>query len=165
MAMKNEKTLPLNQRGYDWIFIIIFSAFVFTSFASDLVNAVMRPDPNSSYFWARAVYNAYAVGNDPLLIANPLWLRVMTIISAFLFGPFYVVLVIAFITGKNWIRPFALVYAGMIIESMIVLVVVEFAGDMSFFEMMSAGGVKSAAELAAKGLTPSLAVLNPAKFL
>jgi hypothetical protein len=89
----------------------------------------------------------------------------MTAISAFLFGPFYIVLVIAFITGKNWIRPFALVYVGMIIESMIVLVVVEFAGDFAFFEMMAAGGVKSAAELAQKGLTPSLAVLNPAKFL
>jgi hypothetical protein len=155
----------LSQRGYDWIFIIIFSAFVFTSFASDLVNAVMRPDPNSSYFWARAVYNAYAVGNDPLLIANPMFLRVMTAISAFLFGPFYIVLVIAFITGKNWIRPLALVYVGMIIESMIVLVVVEFTGDLAFFEMMGAGGVKSAAELAGKGLTPSLAVINPAKFL
>lgn len=163
--MDTQKILPLSQRGYDWIFIIIFSAFVFTSFASDLVNAVMRPDPNSSYFWARAVYNAYAVGNDPLLIANPMFLRVMTAISAFLFGPFYIVLVIAFITGKNWIRPLALVYVGMIIESMIVLVVVEFTGDLAFFEMMGAGGVKSAAELAGKGLTPSLAVINPAKFL
>jgi hypothetical protein len=111
------------------------------------------------------VYRAYALGNDPLLIANPTFLRVMTAISAFLFGPFYVVLVVAFVTGKNWIRPFALLYAGMIIESMIVLLVVEFAGDLALFQMMGAGGVKSAAELAQKGLTPSLAVLRPGKFL
>ena len=163
--MSTEQARPLSQRGYDWIFIIVFSAFVFTSFAADLVNAVTRPDPDSGYFWARAVYNAYAVGNDPLLIANPLFLRVMTAISAFLFGPFYIVLVIAFIKGKNWIRPFALVYVGMIIESMIVLLVVEFAGDLALFEMMGAGGVKSAAELAEEGLTPSLAVLRPGKFL
>jgi len=165
MENSSERVLPLKQRGYDWIFIVIFSVFVFTSFAADLVNAVMRPDPESGYFWARAVYHAYALGNDPLLIANPLYLRVMTAISAFLFGPFYIVLVVTFIKGKNWIRPFALVYAGMIIESMIVLLVVEFAGDLALFEMMGADGVKSAAELAHKGLTPSLAVLRPGKFL
>jgi hypothetical protein len=165
MDASNERTLPLSQRGYDWIFIIVFSAFVFTSFAADLVNAVMRPDPHSGYFWARAVYNLYAVGNDPLLIANPVFLRAMTAISAFLFGPFYVVLVIAFVKGKNWIRPLALVYAGMIVESMIVLLAVEFAGDLPLYEMMGAGGVKSAAQLAEQGLTPSLAVLRPGKFL
>ena len=165
--MENEAagTLPLSQRGYDWIFIVIFCVFAFTSFASDLVNAVMSPDAHSSYFWARAVYNTYAKGNDPLLIANPVFMRAMTAVSAFLFGPFYIVLVIAFITGKNWIRPFALFYAGMIVESMIVLVAVEFAGDLPLFQTMGAGGVKSAAELAAAGLTPSLAVLNLAKFL
>jgi hypothetical protein len=165
MEKRTETTLPLSQRGYDWIFIVIFCAFAFTSLASDMVNAVMSPDPQSGYFWARAVYNLYAKGNDPLLIANPVFLRAMTVISAFLFGPFYIVLVIAFITGKNWIRPFALFYAGMIVESMIVLVAVEFAGDLPLFQTMGAGGVKSAAELAAKGLTPSLAVLNPVKFL
>jgi hypothetical protein len=90
---------------------------------------------------------------------------VMTAISAFLFGPFYIVLVISFVKGKNWIRPFALVYVGMIVESMIVLLVVEFTGDFALFEMMGAEGVKSAAELAGRGLTPSLAVLRPAKFL
>ena len=165
MEKAAEKTLPLSQRGYDWIFIVIFCAFAFTSFASDLVNAIMSPDPNSGYFWARAVYNAYAKGNDPLLIANPVFMRAMTAISAFLFGPVYIVLVVAFITGKNWIRPFALFYAGMIVEAMIVIIAVEFAGDLPLFQTMGAGGVKPAAELAAQGLTPSLVVLNPAKFL
>jgi hypothetical protein len=58
----------------------------------------------SSYFWARAVYNLYA-------------------------------------------------YAGMIIESMIVLLIVEFAGDLALFETMGAEGVKSAAQLGQRGLT------------
>jgi hypothetical protein len=161
----SERTLPLKERRYDWIFIIVFSAFVFTSFAADLVNAVSRPDPESSYFWARAVYNAYAYGTDPLLIANPMFLRIMTAISAFLFGPFYIVLIISFIKGWNRIRPFALVYAGMIIESMIVLVGVEFAGDFPLFELMGAEGVKDAAELAEMGLTQTLQVTSPGKFL
>lgn len=163
--MNQQTGKPLNKRKYDWIFIIVFSAFIFTSFAADLVNAVMRPDPESGYFWARAVYNLYALGNDPLLIANPMFLRMMTAISAFLFGPFYILLVIAFIKGKNWIRPFALLYTGMIVESMIVLLGVEFAGDYALFEMMGAEGVKSAAELARHGLTPSLQVTAPVKFM
>ena len=158
-------TLPLSERKYDWIFIVFFSVFVFTSFAADMVNAIMRPDPESGYFWARAVYNLYAYGNDPLLIANPMFLRMMTAISAFLFGPFYIVLVFAFVKGKNWIRPFALVYAGMIVESMIVLLGVEFAGDLELFKMMGENGVKSAEALAEMGLTPSLKVINPGKFL
>lgn len=159
------KTLPLGERKYDWIFIVFFSVFIFTSFAADMVNAIMRPDPESSYFWARAVYHVYAYGNDPLLIANPMFLRMMTAISAFIFGPFYVVLVYAFVKGKNWIRPFALVYAGMIVESMIVLLGVEFAGDLELFRMMGEGGVKSAEALWEMGLTPSLKVMNPGKFL
>jgi hypothetical protein len=162
---EKSSTLPLSERKYDWIFIIFFSVFVFTSFAADMVNAIMRPDPESSYFWARAVYNLYAHGNDPLLIANPMFLRMMTAISAFLFGPFYIVLVFAFVKGKNWIRPFALVYAGMIVESMIVLLGVEFTGDLELFKVMGAGGAKSAEALAEAGLTPSLKVINPGKFL
>jgi hypothetical protein len=155
----------LGERKYDIIFIVVFSAFVFTSFAADMVNAVSRPDPNSGYFWARAVYNLYAVGNDPLLIANPTFLRMMTAISAFVFGPFYIFLVIAFIKGWNKIRPFALIYAGMIIESMIVLLGVEFIGDFELFQMMGAEGVKPAAELAEMGLNQSLRVMAPGKFM
>jgi hypothetical protein len=163
--METTERLPLNERKYDWIFIVVFAAFVFTSFAADLVNAVSRPNPESGYFWARAVYNAYAAGTDPLLIANPMFLRMMTAISAFLFGPFYIVLVVAFIRGWNGIRPFALVYVGMIVESMIVLLGVEFLGDFNLFETMGAGGVRSAADLAAEGLTPSLTVMQPGRFL
>ncbi len=160
-----DSIIPLKERKYDLFFIVMFSAFAFTSFAADMVNAVMRPDPASGYFWARAAYHAYALGCDPLLIANPLWLRTMCAISAFVFGPFYLVLVYSFIRGRNWIRPFALVYAGMIIESMIVILVVEFAGDGAFYAQMSAGGLKTAEELAKSGLTPDLTVQNAAKFL
>ena len=160
----NNNILPLKERKLDWFFIIIFAMFTFTSFAADLVNAVSAPAKDHSYFWARAVYNVYAVGCDPLLIANPKYLQVMTFISAFIFGPFYIVLVYAFVKGKNWIRPFALIYSGMIIESMIILLVVEFTGDTAFLAKMSTG-IKSAEELAKSGLTPDLTVQNSLKFL
>lgn len=163
--MQETTIIPLRERKLDWFFIIVFSLFTFTSFAADAVNAVSRPSPESGYFWARAVYELYAVGNDPLLIANPMYLRAMTFLSAFVFGPFYIVLVYAFIRGRNWIRPLALVYAGMIIESMIVLLAAEFAGDAALFSQMCQGGVKSAEELARVGLNQDLSLQNPLKFL
>ena len=89
----------------------------------------------------------------------------MCFLSAFLFGPFYVVLVYSFIKGKNWIRPFALVYAGMIIESMIVILFAEFVGDANLFNQVCQGGVKTAEELAKIGLNQDLRVQNAAKFL
>lgn len=165
MPVQETMIIPLRERKLDWFFIIVFSLFTFTSFAADAVNAVSRPSPGSDYFWARAVYELYAVGNDPLLIANPMYLRAMTFLSAFVFGPFYIVLVYAFVRGRNWIRPFALVYAGMIIESMIVLLAAEFAGDAALFSQVCAGGVKSAEELARAGLNQDLSVQDPLKFL
>jgi hypothetical protein len=164
-SMKENDILPLSQRKWDWFFIIAFSAFIFTSFAADLVNGISSPSANHSYFWGRAVYDLYAFGNDPLLIANPRFLQVMCFISAFIFGPFYIVLVYSFIKGKNWIRPFALVYVGMIIESMIVLLIVEFYGDARLFEQMCSGGLKTAEELGKMGLTRELTVQNAVKFM
>ena len=162
--MSTTECLPLSERKGDWFFILFFSCFVFTSFASDLVNAVSKPSAESGYFWARAVYDLYAVNNDPLLIANPIYMRVMTFLSAFVFGPFYIVLVYSFIKGKNWIRPLALFYAGMIVESMIVIIVAEFVGDAPLFAQMCQG-VKPIEELAKAGLNQDLVVQNPIKFL
>ena len=42
-----------------------------------------------------------------------------TAISAFIYGPFYLLLVYAFVKGKNWIRPMALVYVGAMLHGMI----------------------------------------------
>ncbi len=156
--------LPLNERKMDWFFIVIFGVFIFTSLAADFVNAVFQPDPDSGYFWARAVFELYARNNDPLLVANPEWLRVMTLLSSFIFGPFYIVLIISFAKGWNGIRPWALFYAGMIVESVIIIIFVEFRGEAALFAQI-ARELKPADELSAVGLTADLKVLNPLKFL
>lgn len=160
----NEHIIPLRERRLDLFFIVVFAAFAFTSFFADRVNALAAPAADSGWFWARAVYDLYAVGNDPLLIANPVWLRTMCALSAFVFGPFYLVLVYAFIRGRNWVRPFAFIYAGMIVESLIVILAVEFAGESALFTQVCTS-VKPAAELAAQGLNADLSVQNIPKFL
>ena len=156
--------LPLNERKADWFFIIVFGVFAFTSLSADLVNAVSHPAPDSAYFWAKATFEAYARDNDPMLVANPSWLKMMTFLSAFVFGPFYVVLIIAFAKGWNGIRPWAIFYAGMIVESMIVMTFAEFRGEAALFAQV-ASGMKSAGDLAAAGVSADLKVMNPLKYL
>ena len=128
------------------------------------MNAVSRPAPDSTYFWARATFELYAENTDPLLVANPEWLRAMTLLSSFLFGPFYVVLVLAFIKGWNGIRPWALLYAGMILESMFILLFVEFRGEAELFSQIAAQ-LKPDSELGAAGITASLKATNIPKVL
>src|SRR5215470_16763451 len=101
----------LRDRPGDWFFVAAFSGFTLSSWLSDIVPALGLPiTPDSPSALARATY-FYAQDADPLLIANPFYLRISCFISAFVFGAFYPVLVFAFATGRNWIRVPALAYA------------------------------------------------------
>ena len=72
----------------------------------------MRPDsPNPL---ARANY-WYAIDADPLFLHPPVWMRFVTGLSAFVYGPFYLVLAWALVKGKNGIQVPAVIYATMII--------------------------------------------------
>jgi hypothetical protein len=93
--------IPLRERPRDWFFIVVFAMFASTSFLIDLVQLVSRPDPHSGYFMARFLYNA---GTDSLLIANPRFVQLTVgFVSALLFGVFYLVLIYAFVRGREWI--------------------------------------------------------------
>ena len=127
--------VPLRERKRDWFFIIAFSSFALTSFLADAVNAILKPDPNW-YFMARMVHEHYARGTDPLLIANPRFLQTGTALSAFVFGPFYVMMVYAFVRGRNWIRVPAIFYAGMIVESVILYLSTAIYGDLPLFRQI-----------------------------
>jgi hypothetical protein len=102
--------MPLRERPGDWFFVLAFAFFTFSSFCSDVVPALGIPIvPHSSNPLVAGSWY-YASDADPLLIANPHYVRISTFISAFVFGPFYPVLVYAFVTGANWIRTPAIVY-------------------------------------------------------
>ncbi len=129
--------VPLRERRYDWFFIIAFGSFAMTSFLADAVNVILKPDPQG-YFMARMVFEHYARGADPLLIANPRFVQTGTALSAFLFGPFYLVLIYAFVRGRNWIRVPAIFYAGMIVESVILYLSTAIQGDLPLFRQVLA---------------------------
>jgi hypothetical protein len=67
---------------------------------------------------------------DPLFMTPPVWMRIVTGLSAFVYMPFYVLLVIALIRGWNWIQLPSVMYATMIAGITGVIVFgVEFFGE------------------------------------
>lgn len=125
--------LPLKERKIDLFFAVVFLTFALTSGISDLVPTLgIEMAPDSPNPLARANY-WYAVDADPLFMNPPVWMRIVTGLSTFVYGPFYLVLAYALIRGRNWIQLPAVIYATMIssITGFIVFGV-EFFGEPQF---------------------------------
>jgi hypothetical protein len=133
------QNLPLRRRGIDIFFIAIFSLFIVTSLISDLLPTIgvdfTRPSSNffsNSNYW-------YAHDADPLFMHPPTWMRIVTGLSAFLYMPFYIVLVAALARGWNWIQLPSVIYATLIAGITGVIVFgVEFFGEPEF-QTLNAG--------------------------
>ena len=121
---------PLSERPGDWLFVLAFGFFAFSSAFSDAVVARgVALAPDSPSFWARANW-WYANGTDPYLLHAPFAFRVQVAVSAFVFGPFYLLLVYALVAGKNWIRMPAIIYVSAMVYGMVLLFGTEFLGDL-----------------------------------
>jgi EXPERA (EXPanded EBP superfamily) len=130
-----EPAVPLRLREWrrDWFFVVMFSLFALTSAVNDTVNTVGRPDPHSAWFMARFLYNA---GTDSLLIANSRFVQVTVgYVSALLLGVFYLMLIYAFVRGRDWIRLPAVFYAGMVVMGTGVYLAVGLLGDAPLFHL------------------------------
>jgi hypothetical protein len=125
--------LPLSQRRIDIFFAVVFAVFTVTSGIADLVPTLgidfSQPSDNflvNGNYW-------YAHDADPLFMNPPFWMRIVTGLSAFVYGPFYLVLVYALLRGRNWIQLPAVVYATMISAiTGIIVFGVEFFGEPEF---------------------------------
>ncbi len=122
--------LPLRDRKIDIFFAFVFVMFAVTSGISDLVPTLgIEMAPDSPNPLARANY-WYAIDADPLFMHPPVWMRFVTGLSTFVYGPFYLVLAYALIKGKNWIQLPAVIYATMISTiTGIIVFGVEFFGE------------------------------------
>ncbi|MEW5743149.1 MAG: emopamil-binding family protein [Myxococcota bacterium] len=140
--MSEPPNLPLRERRVDVFFAIVFVVFALTSGISDAVPTLgIEMSPDSPNPLARANY-WYAVDADPLFMHPPVWMRFVTGLSTFVYGPFYLVLAYALVKGKNWIQLPAVIYATMISSiTGIIVFGVEFFGE------------------------PELRTQNPVKFL
>jgi hypothetical protein len=108
--------LPLTKRPVDIFFICIFSIFIVTCIISDSVEGLGIPQvAHSANLLAQWNYT-YSSSYDPLYGKEEVWLRFISGTSAFLYLPFYVILIISLAKGWNRIQIFAVIYATMIIS-------------------------------------------------
>lgn len=140
--MSDIKNLPLRERKIDIFFAVIFLVFAVTSGISDALPTLgIEMSADSPNPLARSNY-WYAVDADPLFMHPPVWMRFVTGLSVFVYGPFYLLLAYALINGKNWIQLPSVIYATMISSiTGIIVFGVEFFGE------------------------PGMRTQNPAKFL
>mmetsp|Transcript_21770 Transcript_21770/g.40779 ORF Transcript_21770/g.40779 Transcript_21770/m.40779 type:complete len:221 (-) Transcript_21770:357-1019(-) len=69
------------------------------------------------------LWHYYASTFDPVFLNLPLWLRIVCSLDTLLFGPFYLISIVAFVTGQadtKWYRFVALPFSGMLIYSTII---------------------------------------------
>ena len=122
--------LPLRERPVDVFFMVVFSLFIVTSCIADMVPTLgidfSRPSANfivNANYW-------YAHDADPLFQNPPVWMRIVTGLSAFVYMIFYIVLVISLWRGWNKIQLPSVIYAAMISSiTGIVVFGVEFFGE------------------------------------
>jgi EXPERA (EXPanded EBP superfamily) len=108
--------LPLGDRPVDIFFICIFAIFIVTCIISDSVEGLGIPQvAHSTNLLAQWNYT-YASNYDPLYQKEEVWLRFISGTSAFLYLPFYVILIISLAKGWNRIQIFAVIYATMIVS-------------------------------------------------
>lgn len=134
MEQRNQlANLSLHERRIDIFFSIVFFLFAVTSVISDALPTLgISISPDSTNALARANY-WYAATTDPLFMNPPVWMRFVTGLSAFVYGPFYLLLVYCLIRGKNWIQLPAVIYATMISTiTGIIVFGVEFFGEPQF---------------------------------
>lgn len=125
-AMKLAGPLDLRQRRQDIVWIVGFLAFACTSALVDRLAALdvdvcEAQSLGGSLCW-------YGRHIDPLYLANPDWLQVMSGISAYVFGPLYLLFAWAFWRGVEAVRGPALAWAVAILYSMLVHMWMEFRG-------------------------------------
>jgi EXPERA (EXPanded EBP superfamily) len=125
-----DNNLPLSARKFDYFFVVMFSLFFITSMISDMMPTVYGSlEANSGNMLMQANYD-YAIGCDPLFLHPPVWMRMIIGLSAFVYGPFYLVLVYAFVKGINRIQVPAIIYGTAIsVLTGVVVFGVEFWGE------------------------------------
>jgi hypothetical protein len=125
--MTAREPIPLSQRPWDQWLALAFVCFACTSFGVDRLAALDVDLCGEQRLWGALCW--YGRNLDPLFLANPQWLRVMSGISAFVFGPTYLVLAWGFWRGVEAARWLTIAWAVALLYSMVVHVWMEFFGD------------------------------------
>jgi hypothetical protein len=118
---------PLGERPRDRYFILCFLLFACTSLFVDRLAAIDADFCGEQRMGGALCW--YGQHIDPLFLANPQWLRVMSGVSAWVFGPLYLLLAWAFWRGVETARGPAQAWAIAILYSLVVHLYMEFFGE------------------------------------
>ncbi len=109
----------LRNRPFDLLLVAFFVVFAFTSLVMEMYIAFDVDLAAATDLFGRG-WHWYAVSFDPIFLDPPTFLWLMCTFDAFVFGPFYLVLIYAFVRRRNWIRVPALIYGAAIVYSTII---------------------------------------------
>lgn len=122
-----QRPIPLAARPRDRWLIVAFVCFACTSVFIDRLAALDVDMCGEQRLWGALCWYGQTI--DPLFLDNPQWLRVMSGISAWVFGPLYLILAWAVWRGVDAARGPALAWAVAMLYSLVVHLWMEFFGD------------------------------------
>lgn len=117
----NRDTIPFWRRRRDVLIVGVFLLnLCFITYMVDIEQLIISDPSHFTYpIWPPHfmvdVVHWYGRTFDPLLIARPVWWKMMILIDAVFFGPFYVIATYAYVKGKEWIRVPSFIYASALI--------------------------------------------------
>lgn len=113
----------------DRIMAVTLAAMALAAFTMDRSAALDLCAPDSADPFGRALWG-YGERFDPLVSDNPFFLRVMSGISAFVFGPLELLIAYGLWKGRTWVRVPAIVWSAAMLYSMVVHTIVELWGPL-----------------------------------
>ena len=113
----------------DRLLILTLLAMAVAAFTMDRSAALDLCGPDSPDPFGRALWG-YGELYDPLVSANPHFLRVMSGISAFVFGPMELALAYGLWKRRPWVGTLAFVWSVAMLYSMVVHTIVELWGEI-----------------------------------
>ncbi len=109
---------PLRKRTFDLALVVCFVLFLLAAVFSDALHGLGYLEGDNAFARAHEFY-IEATGDQVFASGDPHY-RLATLISGLIYGPFYLVMIYAFVYAKNWIRIPAMLYVGSIVRSMVV---------------------------------------------
>ncbi|MCH9686283.1 MAG: DUF2781 domain-containing protein [Deltaproteobacteria bacterium] len=116
-------------RFWDWVIVVTLLAMALAAFTMDRSAALDLCAADSADPFGRALWG-YGERYDPLVSNNPHFLRVMSGISAFVFGPLELLIAYGIWKQRPWVRTPAFAWSVAMLYSMVVHTIVELWGPM-----------------------------------
>jgi hypothetical protein len=130
----DKRPIPLSKRPGDIAILVFFLInILFITYIVDIEQLII-PDPSHFTYplWppptAVDLIHWWGRTFDPVLLARPAWWKVTIWIDSLFFGPFYIVAIYAYVTGKDWIRIPSIIYGSTLITNVLIILGEEIYG-------------------------------------